>query len=134
MEKPNRVRHLYGYTVCLVAVVTALISINGAVRNVIDLSDPLRAASNYGDDLSSFDAWLASRTRFSSEANRDTATAPTLQRRFDALKESKIAEQRFRARKELIAQVILLVVAVALFATHWRWLRRWRDDDLPAAT
>ena len=110
MEKPNRIRQLYGYTVCLVAVVTALISINGAVGNVINLSDPLRAASNFGDDLSSFDAWLASRTRFSSEANKDTATTATLQRRFEALKESRIADQRFRARKELITELALLTV------------------------
>ena len=58
MEKPNRVRQIYGYMVCLVAVVTALICLNGAVGNAINLSDPVAAAGEYGENIESFEAWM----------------------------------------------------------------------------
>ena len=43
MEKQNRVPQFYGYSVCLVAVITVLISVTSLMNAVIDLGDPLHA-------------------------------------------------------------------------------------------
>ena len=131
MDKPNRIRQLYGYMVCLIAVVTLLISINGVVSNTIDLSDPLTASNGYGESLSSFDAWIAGRNRYPSPAGdasaRDTASVETLKVRFAALQASSVARQTFQARKGLVSSSIVLLLAIVLFVSHWRWLRGLRD-------
>src|SRR5437016_5790210 len=43
MERPNRVAQLYGYAVCLIAVIVFLISANSFVEHLFTLSNPLRA-------------------------------------------------------------------------------------------
>jgi hypothetical protein len=40
-EKPNRIPQIYGYTVCLIAVVAFLISINGIVDASFTLANPM---------------------------------------------------------------------------------------------
>jgi len=134
MEKPNRIRQIYGYTVCLIAVVTSLICIGGAVSNAIDLTNPLLAAGGYDDSLSSFDAWMATHQKFTPAtgdvAARDTASVETQRARFEALRTSRISHQVFRARKGLIGQLLLLIIAVGLFATHWRWMRRLQSEEM----
>lgn len=134
MERPNRIRQIYGYTVCLIAVVTSLICIGGAVNNAIDLSNPLMAADGYDDSLSSFDAWMATRQKSATPtgdaAARDTASVATLQARYEAVRSSRISHQLFRARKGLIGQLLLLIIAVGLFTTHWRWMRRLQGEEI----
>lgn len=47
MEKPHRMAQIYGYTVCLVAVIAFLICIANIVTSAIDMSDPLHASNFY---------------------------------------------------------------------------------------
>jgi hypothetical protein len=131
MERPNRVRQLYGYMVCLIAVVTSLLCLSSMIGAAIDLSDPQAAAGAYGEPADSFDAYMASRQQYGGPAGNtrpDTASDATLRRRFEALQASRIAQQRFRSRKTLVTSGLLTVVAVVLFASHWRWVRRLTDE------
>ena len=126
MEKPNRVRQIYGYMVCLVAVVTALICLNGAVGNAINLSDPVAAAGEYGENIESFEAWMGSRSQMrpvESGQPTDTTSEATYRERFEATRRSSISRVTFRSKKGLVTQGIVLVTAVLLFVTHWKWLR-----------
>jgi hypothetical protein len=127
VDRPNRVRQWYGYIVCLIAVITGLISVAGILDNAFDLSNPLVADSPFGEALGSFDAYKATRDRrvFPSDqhAAPDTASEATLRARFDALRADRIAQRTFQARKGLVTDLVLLLVAVGLFVTHWRWLR-----------
>ena len=45
-------------------------------------------------------------------------------RRYEALRADRIRRARFEARREIITDTLSLAIAVALFAFHWRWLRR----------
>jgi hypothetical protein len=47
MEKPHRVAQFYGYTVCLVTVITFLISVTSLVNAIIDLGDPIHAGPSF---------------------------------------------------------------------------------------
>ena len=55
-----------------------------------------------------------------------------LRRIYESRRDDLVAVRRFHATKSLVASLLLLVVCVALFATHWRWLRRL--PDVPATT
>ena len=67
MERTDRIPQLYGYTVCLVAIVTILFAISSLVRDAFTLADPLHASASEfgffpngnGTSLTSFEAYRA---------------------------------------------------------------------------
>jgi hypothetical protein len=129
MERSNRIQQAYGYAVCLIAVITVLICTNGAVRNAIDMLDPVAAAGAYGEPSDSFDSWRASGREQSPRpdgASPDTASVESQRARYEAVRTSILARHRFQTRRDLATQVVLLVMAMVLFGTHWRWLQRNR--------
>lgn len=67
---------------------------------------------------------------------RDSAVRPhpsddELRKQYEALRAARIEENGFQARRSLVREFLLLVLAGGLFLGHWRWLRRRGDD--PAA-
>lgn len=138
MDKPNRVPQLYGYTVCLVAVITFLISVTGAVNAVFTLKNPLQGEGYFEQSFSSFEAWQAAgsdRRPFVVPGQAvpvDTTSIETRRTQFNALREERIAAGKFRGQKALTSSGILLFAAVALFSTHWNWLRRRSVADRAA--
>ena len=128
MAKPNRVRQWYGYTVCLVAVVTALLSLAGVVNNAFDLSSPL-ASDSYGASLTSFEAYKSTRSAPAQPAATEALSDSVLHARYEALRADRIVQRSFRARKGLVTDIVLLLVAIGLFVTHWRWLRHLPEPE-----
>ena len=129
----NRVAQLYGYTVCLVAIVVGLITISSIINAAMDRANPLESQSlraPYGESLTSFEAYQATYAQQQMMFNRgagaqpDSASQATLRRRYDALVADRVAVVRLRTAKTLVTSSLLLVLAAALFAFHWRWLRR----------
>lgn len=133
--KPNRVPQIYGYTVCVIAVVTFLICSTVIVNNVFDLANPIRAGYGFESSLSSFEAYKATYQRdqravvggAAGEARPDTASEATLQKRYEALREDRISRVRFQAWKAIVTSGLLLIISVVLFALHWRWMKKARE-------
>jgi hypothetical protein len=135
VERPERVPQLYGYTVCLIALIWGLVSAISLVENALSLSAPeLRGSSeyNWGEPaVTSFEAFRATYDRArrmsmpdSRDAKLDSVPEPELRRRYEALRADRIRRARFEARREIITDTFSLAIAAALFAFHWRWLRR----------
>jgi hypothetical protein len=133
VERPERVPQLYGYTVCLIALIWALVSAVSLVDDSLSLSAPeLRGTSefNWGEpSVTSFEAFRATYDRARRmgipDAQRlDTVPEPELRRRYEGLRADRIQRGRYEARREIITDALSLVIAAALFAFHWRWLRR----------
>lgn len=135
---PPTPHQVYGYTVCLVAVVVALISLSSMVRHVFSLSAPLQGGPWNSVTLTSFEAYKAT---YRGEGFRGSGPAPArdalsddeLRRQYEALRVARIATNRFEAQKGLVTHGLLLLVAAILFGVHWVWLRRQRyaPDPLP---
>jgi hypothetical protein len=53
-------------------------------------------------------------------------TDAELRTQFDALRADAITRNRLEARRELTESILMFVLAAALFAWHWRWVRRER--------
>ncbi len=136
VERPERVPQLYGYTVCLIALVWALTSVVSIVDATLTLSAPLyrgdREFPGMEPSVSSFEAFRTtydmSRRYMSggdpSAAKLETVPEPELRRRFDALRADRTERNSVDARRSLITSVLSLLIAAALFAFHWRWLTR----------
>ena len=147
MDRPHRFSHLYGYAVCLTAVIVGLISGNNAIEAIFDLSDPSHASSSsWGSrDLPpTFEEYRADqRQTVRVDAKGILEPAPSgrsvngtasplsdeeLRKIYDAKRSDMIASQLFHARRSLASSLLLLLASIALFVWHWRWLRGLRDE------
>jgi hypothetical protein len=134
-EKPNRIPQIYGYTVCLIAVVAVLISMNGIVDASFTLASPLHGPYGHGEALTSFESYEAmrmDRTTVDRNAPPDTTSIDTRRRRFEILRADRIETNRLQAWRRLVGNGLTLLVAVALFAWHWRWLRMRAAEERAA--
>jgi hypothetical protein len=141
VSRPSWIAPLYGYAVCLIAVVTLLIAVTNFVEAAFHRANPLQARGGFaprGASLSSFEAFRATYgeerpTRAPpapGAAAADTLSTAELRARYDALRADHLARVSFQATQDLVKHGLLIAIAIALFVSHWRWLRR-RDDDVP---
>jgi hypothetical protein len=135
VERPERVPQLYGYTVCLVTLIWAITSVVSIVDASLTLNAPLyrgdRMYGGFEPSVSSFEAFRTtydmSRRMMTPDPNAaklDTIPEPELRRRYDALRADRMERNTVEARRTLITSTLSLIIAVALFIFHWRWLRR----------
>ena len=132
MDRTSKVPQIYGYTVCVIAVVTFLICATVIVNNVFDLANPIQAGFGVESSLSSFEAYQATYQRDQQrvaataavEPRADTLSAATLHARYEAVRADRIARVRFQSWKALTTSGLLLVISVVLFVVHWRWMKR----------
>jgi hypothetical protein len=132
MEKTSKMPQVYGYTVCVIAVVTFLICATVIVNNAFDLANPIQAGFGIESSLSSFDAYKATYQKdqrsgaaaAAAEPRPDTLSDATLRVRYEAVKADRIAHVRFQSWKALTTSTLLLVISVVLFVMHWRWMRK----------
>jgi hypothetical protein len=127
MDRTGRAWQWYGYAVCLTAVITGLICISGIINNAFDLANPL-ASERADGSLTSFEAYKATREPRAPASDQqqrpDTLSEDMLRVRYEALRADRLSQRTFRAKKQLVTSLVMLLVAAALFVTHWRWLRR----------
>jgi len=142
MERSNRIAQAYGYAVCLIAVITFLISVLSTVNAAFNLSDPLRAegfgSMSRDGSLTSFEAYKMThrqqrpvilRTPNSPDVVGGSAQAPEvfdadLRRMFEAEQADQIGNVHFRSMRTLVTSFLMIIIASGLFLMHWRWLRR----------
>ncbi len=132
MDQPRWIPQLYGYTVCLIAVITILISLNSVVNNVFEFAEPEMSREVTGEfGGRSLEAcrqrWM--RTSISARPGDPAAAAPEVPADSVLLalcgeeRSERIAAVRHRALRSLVTSTLMLLVAGVLFAVHWRWLR-----------
>jgi hypothetical protein len=145
MERPLWIAPLYGYLVCLIAVVTLLISASNFVDAVFLRADPLSSRDNFGPfggSLTSLEAYRATmdeargmrptRVDGAPVAPGDTLTTEQLRTRYEALRADHIAKNSFQATKDLVKHGLLILLSAVLFFTHWRWVRSQRGANASA--
>jgi len=132
MERSDRVAQLYGYSVCLIAVVVALISISSLIDNAFKLSNPLAERGypySFGNaSLQSFEAYKATADQ---SRDGDPTAKPALPRpseavlraRYVALRADRLDNARYEAARSMTGAIVMLLIAAGLFGFHWRWLR-----------
>lgn len=131
MEKTKKIgAQIYGYTVCLVAVITILISITTLVNAVLDLSDPLHSGWTPAGSpsLASYENYKMDILKSLPKGEESAATTyvpddQTLKVMYEAAREDKIQSVRHNSNKNIIVSSFLIIICIVLFVTHWRWMR-----------
>lgn len=138
------IAQLYGYVVCIVAVVTFLISVSGFVDAAFERANPLRGRGAYfgpmGGSFTSYEAFRATdmeqrpmrtlSTGATAPAT-DTLTTEQMRARYEALRADWIAQASYSATQQLVKHGLLILLAITLFVTHWRWLGGQREASAP---
>ena len=137
MALSSRVAQFYGYAVCLVAVVTFLIGATNLVDAAFDRANPLLAIGYYGGGtdrpLTSFEAFRAAGGPERTASTRplaageipaaDTLSTAALRTRYEALRADRLQRVSWLSMQRIVKHGLLVVFALVLFVTHWRWLR-----------
>lgn len=132
MEKSRKVgAQIYGYAVCLVAVITFLISVTTLVNAIIDLGDPLHSGyTPHGSpSLASFENYKMDMLKTTQQGDASTTASyipddETLRAMFEAAKNDKIQSTRHQSTKNMMIGGMLMVICIVLFITHWRWMQK----------
>ena len=131
MEKTKKIgAQIYGYTVCLVAVITFLISITNLVNAVLDLSDPLHSGWTPAGapSLASYENYKMDilKSLPKGEESAEATYVPddqTLKVMYEAAREDKIQSVKHNSNKNISVSGFLIIICIVLFVTHWRWMR-----------
>jgi len=126
MEKQNRIPQIYGYAVCLVTVVTFLISVTTLMNAVIDLSDPLHADGRFrgAPSLASFENYKMDVLKSPQAELAYIPDDQTLRAMYESARDDQIQSVKHWALRSIIVSGLLIVLCVVFFGTHWRWMRR----------
>lgn len=125
MEKKSKIPAVYGYAVCLVAVITFLIAIAALVNALIDMGDPLHAERNYSNapSLASFENYKMDLLKSEKELSF-VPDEETLKAMYESAKDEKIRSVKHRTLRMIYVNSLLIVICIILFITHWRWVRK----------
>ena len=130
MNKPHPMAQIQGYIVCLVAVITFLICISNLITAIIDHGDPLHAGYDFDkkSSLASFEIYkmdlLGSSAKDGDGKSAYMPDDQTLRAMYDAAKAEKISNSLHDTNRTIIVCVILLIISIVIFATHWLWVRK----------
>jgi hypothetical protein len=125
-EKSQKIQMVYGYAVCIVAVITLLISVTSLVYSVIDLSDPFSAYKTYNKNapsLASFDNYKVDIIRSLDSENELNLNDPMLMRMYDSAKQDAISKVKHEANRSIIVNTLIILITIILFITHWIWMK-----------
>ncbi len=125
LDKHNRIASIYGYLVCVVAVITFLICLGNLVAATFDLTDPLHASGNFEQQRS-----LSSLENYRMDVigslpdGQPAPEAESIRAMYEAARNSQIQSVRLRSMRIITVSGLLILVSVVLFGGHWIWLRR----------
>lgn len=126
-EKSQKIQMIYGYAVCIVAVIAFLISVTSVVYSVIDLTDPIHAHRTYGKDvpsLASYDNYKIDIIKSLDPKHNVELDDTTLKSMYDAAKQDAISKVKHDAYRSIIVNSLLLLICMVLFTTHFIWMRK----------
>lgn len=138
VEKPNRIAEFYAYSVCLVAIITFLISFSSLVGAFFDLGNPLYSGRDgYGfprQSLASFETYKMDVLNppyggQNSQSSRYVPDDQTFRATYEAAKADRIATVKHAARRSLTVDSLLIVASIVLFAIHWKWMKKLKRAD-----
>jgi hypothetical protein len=131
MEKNTKIAQIYGYLICLVAVITFLIAVTNLFNAGINLQDPLHAEGFYtgSGNLYSFEEYRLEKIRTyqmsgDSLLRNSLPDAKALRQMFEDQRNNQLQLVKLKNWRAVVTHGVLLLVAIILFVIHWRWLRK----------
>jgi hypothetical protein len=129
MQRSSIIGSIYGYLVCLIAILVFIHSGAGFVRSAFGIANPA-IARHYRAPMMARARWGMPAWRGVHRAPAPMARGvaapgnPAMQNMRRTARAGMIGQARLRAVAALVVNLVLLGIASALFFGHWRWLQR----------
>ena len=126
MEKKQKITMIYGFAVCMVCVITFIISFASILEGIVNMSDPVHAGStwNYPAQLVSFDAYKMSVFNESENKASISLDDQTIKAMYDSSLSDMVQSRLHHARRGVIVSGLLLILSSIFFAIHWIWMKK----------
>ena len=130
----HKIAQIYGYAVCLIAVITFLIAVTTVIEALFDLNNPQHAGFYRGPNIASFEAYRLDQHRSPKPVHApadpvDVADDETLRAVYETAKVDDMERVKYQAWRQLTTHGLLLIVCITLFVGHFVWVRnRVRSD------
>jgi len=129
MEKKHKIMQVYAVIICVVTVITFLISVSAIVSAMMDRSDPLHAWRS--------EVKLSSLENFKMDVlkstQKDQAYVPddaTILKMYESAKNDRILNVQHQSTTTITVSGIVIVICLVLFGTHWVLLRKMTRQDV----
>jgi len=129
MEKKHKIMQVYAVIICVVTVITFLISVSSIVSAMMDRSDPLHAWRSEVK-LSSFENFKMDVLK---STQKDQAYVPddtTIHKMYESAKNDKILNVQHQSTTTITVSGIVIVICLVLFGTHWVLLRKMTRQEV----
>lgn len=114
--KPYPVAAIYGYAVCLVAIVASIFSVMGIVSSAMDARNPLQSRRSWGPSFASFENYKIDMLA-DKEPSAYVPDDVAMRAMFEAAKEEHRAIVRYRARRSIVTSVLVMAISVCSWFT-----------------
>src|SRR2546422_5300902 len=110
VDRPNRMAHLYGYTVCMIGLVVGLITLSSILGATFDRANPLQSDNPFGTSLASFESYKATYRREQAVfergevAKKDSLSEAALRTRYERSEEHT---SELQSRLHLVCRLLL---------------------------
>ena len=121
MEKKQKPIQIYAIIVCIISVITIIISLSSLVTALIDKGDPY--AGRYEMNLTSFENFKMSVLK---TTQKDQAYIPddeTIQKMYESAKTEKMNSVQHETYRNIVVSSLITALALILFGFHW-WVMR----------
>mgnify|MGYP001615925577 CR=1 FL=1 len=128
MKKSKIITTIYGYAICLIAVIVVLICVSQLVFALIDLSDPIHSGWNSMPNLASFENYkmdvLQAVKDKSDKQSNFVPSDNVLRNMYKAARLDKINMEKHKANRDVVVNILMILISSILFFFHWRWMRK----------
>lgn len=132
MEKKQKIIQVYAVIICVIAVITILISLSSLVSSYIDKSDPLAVTIYSNSNQASLASYENFKMDILKSTQKDQAYIPddqTLHKMYDEAKSAKIKMVEHRANRDITVSAIIMVIALILFGSHIWLIKKMKIID-----
>lgn len=129
MEKKQKAIQVYAIIICIISVITILISLSSLVSALIDRGDPLYA-NNYALNLTSFENF---KMEVLKSTQKDQAYIPndqTLHKMYEDAKADKINLTKHQTHRTIVVSSLITFFCIILFGTHWWIIKKINKEQL----
>lgn len=119
----NKVLQVYATVVCVIAIITMLITLANLVSGYIDKSDPMHAGWQ-DDNLSSYETYKLETMKGISNDQAYIPDDNTMLNMYEAARSEKLAKIEHRINRDLVVNRMILIIAIVLFIVHWFIMRK----------
>lgn len=125
----SKATQIYGYVVCVVCIITFLITLSSLISAIIDKSDPMRSTFQAELNMSSFESYKVDAMK---AISTDAAYIPAdaeLHTMYSAAIEDLLARRNHMISRNITVSSIILVISIILFFIHWKWMVRFGNQS-----